>query len=82
MEFSWGLAKVRSQRASGVLGSDSRECVGGSKSWGVPTLGKHMVLYAVKMDVWSNPTSVAWFEAVVDQYVPLSERIKQKVRSV
>ena len=94
MDFSWILGKVQFQRASRALGGDSRECMVGSTYQGVrrlggclpplplETLGKQTMWHAVKMDVWSNHTSVALFEAVVDQCIPLSKRVKQKVLSV
>lgn len=71
MDFSRILAKVQFQQTSLALGGDSRECMVGSKYRGVRrlvaflpplplgTLGKHTLWQAVKMDMWSNHTSVA-----------------------
>lgn len=46
------------------------------------TRGKYTVWHAVKMDVWSDRASAASSEAVVDQCLPLSKRVRQKVLSV
>lgn len=66
------------QQASLALGGDSKECMVGSKYQGVrrrgafltllplKTLGKHTMWHTVKMDVSSDHTSVASFEAVVN----------------